>query len=284
MMDKKKMLQLKKFLLIAMGVMFILYIGNKLALNDRFDSTHPEIQFEEELLKVSVDDMEEVLLKGVKATDKKDGDITDSVIIESMSNMLDDYQRIVTYVAFDDDNHVGKAERRIPDTDYRPIRFSLTEPVNRIMSSDEETQGIFAYLKAEDCLDGDISNEIVIANQEYAGAKEGYLLYYYTFKVTSSSGEIATITMPIKSSFDAEPLPNAEIVLKENLIYVKVGENVNPKDYLKGAMIGVNEYNKDDVEITTDLDTSKPGVYAVTYSLSTEDGTVGCDMIVVVEG
>ena len=106
MWDKEKVRKLKIAMFTVMMATLVVYIANKLMLNDKFDNTYPEIQFEQDLLEVSVKATEQDLLQGVTATDKKDGDITDSIIIENMSNMLENNERIVTYVAFDRDKPV----------------------------------------------------------------------------------------------------------------------------------------------------------------------------------
>ena len=49
------------------------------------DHTIPVITLETEELEISVKDKRDVLLRGVTAYDKKDGDITDKVLVESVS-------------------------------------------------------------------------------------------------------------------------------------------------------------------------------------------------------
>lgn len=113
MLDKKMMRRVKLGFVFVTLLLFAIYIVNKWMLYNQLDASYPEITFEQDVLEVSVGVAEEELLEGVNASDKRDGDVTDTILIESMSNMLDGKQRIVTYAAFDKDNHVGKAEHRI---------------------------------------------------------------------------------------------------------------------------------------------------------------------------
>ena len=57
----------------------------------------PSIEIAEELVEVSVADGEEALLKGVTASDAEDGDLTDKVIVETVSRFTPDQHRVVTY-------------------------------------------------------------------------------------------------------------------------------------------------------------------------------------------
>lgn len=48
----------------------------------------PVIKMEEQEVSVPVKATEEEILKGIKAEDRKDGDVTDSLVIESIGNFL----------------------------------------------------------------------------------------------------------------------------------------------------------------------------------------------------
>ena len=82
------------------------------------DKTVPVITIESELLEVSLEADNEELLKGVSAYDEKDKDITDRIIVESVSNFIDDGVCKVTYAVCDNDNHVAKKTRKIKYKDY----------------------------------------------------------------------------------------------------------------------------------------------------------------------
>lgn len=76
------------------------------------DTTIPEIRFDEDTLSVSVKDGRDALMLGVSAYDKKDGDITDKLILESVE-MGKNGEVSATYAVCDADNHVVTRTRTI---------------------------------------------------------------------------------------------------------------------------------------------------------------------------
>lgn len=284
MLDKKIISRIKLGLLIATILLFTIYVINKWMLNNQFDSSYPEITFDQDVLNVSVAVTEEELLAGVTATDKKDGDVTDTVIIESMSNLLAGNQRIVTYAAFDGDNHVGKAERRIQYTDYKPIRFYLESPL--VMSSlGAGIDEILEPLRASDCIDGDISDQIIVVDTEILNLTTDKVSMIYSVQATNSCGEVAELKLPVKTSLSGSTTNGQyiSITLSEYLTYTSLGSTPDLSSFVTSATFRGEEVSKADIAISTDLDTSKPGVYTATYSLTRDESTATCDLIIVVE-
>lgn len=270
--------------LIAVIVVFIIYIMNKFLLYNQFDTSCPEISFVKEMLEVSVEATEEELLADVTARDKKDGDVTDSLMIEGMSNLLEGNERIVTYVAFDKDNHVSKAERRIKYTDYKPIRFSLVEPMKVSLTSSSDAE-MLAPLRATDCIDGDISDQIVIAGMNMSAVSMEEMTAIYDVQVTSSSGEVASLQLPLKLDMTGNSTSSqfASIELKEYLIYAKVGEEIGYMDYVKSVTWRGDELSAEYVEVESNANMEVPGTYIATYTFTQEEVQITCDLIIVVE-
>lgn len=283
MLDKKIMRRIKVGFLIGTLLLCVIYIVNKWMLYNQLDSSYPEITFEQDILEVSVTATEEELLAGVQAIDKKDGDVTDSIIIESMSNLLEGNQRIVTYAAFDGDNHVGKAERRIQYTDYTPVRFSLSKPI--VASSGLEWSELLSPFQVIDCVDGDISDRIVILKSSVVSMTSEYIISNYSVQVTNSCGEVAELKLPVKTSLSGTSLNNTylEITLSEYLTYTSLGSTLDLSSFITGVSYRGEAVAASDVTISTDLDTSKAGVYTATYSLTRDEATATCDLIIVVE-
>ena len=99
------------------AVLLVAAVGAFTAYNYRYytnkDTLGPVIEMDESEIYVSVRDPESQLLYGVTATDAKDGDVTDLMMVEGVSNFIDKDTRRVSYVAFDNDNHVSKASRKM---------------------------------------------------------------------------------------------------------------------------------------------------------------------------
>ena len=88
---------------VLLAICLVLYLGK--------DRKGPEIFFNEENQIVYEDGMEEEqLLKGVTAVDEKDGDVSASLLVEKVAG-TNGKEVIVTYVAKDSANNVGKASR-----------------------------------------------------------------------------------------------------------------------------------------------------------------------------
>lgn len=88
---------------VLLVVCLVLYLGK--------DRKGPEIFFDEDKQIEYAEGMdEELLLKGVTAVDDKDGDVSDSLLVEKVAG-TNGKEVIVTYVARDGANNVGKASR-----------------------------------------------------------------------------------------------------------------------------------------------------------------------------
>ena len=87
---------------ILLGVAAFLYQG--------LDRTAPVISFSQDELRYSPDLTKAELLEGVTASDREDGDVTDSLLIEKISDTADG-RVIITYAALDSSNNVAKKSR-----------------------------------------------------------------------------------------------------------------------------------------------------------------------------
>ena len=131
--------------------------------------------------------------KGITAYDEKDGDITDSLVIESVYDFLEKGRRLVSYAAFDRDGHVAKASRQLIYTDYHSPKISCAKP----FSFPVGTQDILDSVYATDCIDGDISNKVEITGDSVfflniAGEYEIWL------QVTNSCGDMVTVPVTLE--------------------------------------------------------------------------------------
>lgn len=93
-----------------------------LALRERGDRKAPEIQFPDAETVYEAGGDTAVLLEGVKAVDQKDGDVSYSLVIESVVARNDGETAVVSYVASDSSNNVTKVYRTVK------LRKKPTEP------------------------------------------------------------------------------------------------------------------------------------------------------------
>lgn len=150
----------------------------------------PVIEFEEDFKEtVSVSCTDEDLLEFVTATDVEDGDLSNSVIIEQMSNLIGENRREVIYAVCDSDNNVTKIAKEIKYSDYTP---PVIEPIDEEPTiSDRKYAQVLDCFKATDVIDGDISNRIKIVSIDTSGSTETRGVFPVVLTVTNSCGDVS---------------------------------------------------------------------------------------------
>ena len=280
------------------------------------DTEGPIIEMDKNQIYVSIHDGEEALFKGVTAFDQKDGDVTDSLVIESMSEFVEGEKRYINYAAFDSDNHVTKLSRRLVYVDYEPIRFSLEEPL-RFPAASSATMDVLGRVHAQDCLDGDLSDSINFSSDSSVSMYDAGD-YKVTLEVSNSAGDIAKLPVTITIYNSLEENNNPKIQLSKYLVYTKKGEKPDLKSYLETVtyrgltyrmtdgegLYGIDTtqmsreevliyqeqleadptISYEEVTIVDRIDYQTPGVYEAAYTITTEDGKTGnVNMVVIVE-
>lgn len=259
---------------IVVSVIFsIFYIGEKL----NTDTTVPIIKIDEQLLEVSFDADDAELLKGVTAYDGKDGDLTDRIIVQSVSKFIDDGICKVTYAVCDSNNNVSTATRKIQYKDYFSPRFSMSRST---CYSIYEGVSISQAIQAYDCIDGDISRSIIVTSEDFTSSVAG--VFKLDVSVTNSKGDTSIINIPLV--VEDRNISAPEIELKEYLVYTGVGKSVDFSEYLVRA----EDYSGADitssVRIEENVDFSTPGTYSVHYYVADYKGVQGHTILNVIVG
>lgn len=248
------------------------------------DTVLPQIIIETESLQLSVNDPESVLLQGLRAEDDRDGDVTDSLIVESVK-LLDKNGRIrVCYAALDRSGNVAKIQREAQYTDYVSPRFVLKSP---LVIVDPNNFDLLEMIKAVDVVDGDISHRIRVTNLN------GYSMftggsYEALLGVTNSLGDAVQLQVPVKIL--PQDARYHELSLTDYLIYLPVGAKFEAEDYLKSldavhGVVSLTEGLPDGYSLQTEgvVDTQKSGVYVLDYQVSDSAYLWESRLIVVVE-
>lgn len=256
------------------------------------DHTPPVITCAEDVLYVSVDAEEKELLAGVTAEDDKDGDITSSIRVSAMSHFIAEGRRTITYIVFDEANQAGSAERTVVYTDYVSPRIYLAKPL-RYTTNNFYDANIAENMAAEDCLDGDITNQIRITRSSSYYYEAGD--YDVTAQVTNSAGDVCVLTLKatVVDGGDTRELEKYYPMLSEYIVYTEIGSELNLAQYLVGVKRGSREYTfaedmeflsftKKDIDIEANVDYSKAGVYPVEYSCTTSEGVQAVTRLYVV--
>lgn len=250
------------------------YIGEKIST----DKTFPEIKVEEEMIEVGLKVTDEELLKGVTAYDKKDKDLTDKIIVESISKFTEKGVSKVTYAVCDSNNNIAKATRKIRYKGYESPKFKVKD---NLCFSLYETIDLRGIITATDSLEGNISGELVITSDDYTGATAGAFTINLT--VTNQKGDTSTATLPL--IVEDRPLSAPEIILSDYLIYAKIGETID----FAGLIVEALDYNGESINtnkisVESTVDFSKAGTYHVHYYTTDSNDLRGHSVLTVIVG
>ena len=239
---------------------------------------YPQITFAEESISVTVDASDAELLQGVTAYDPEDGDVTASLVVEGVSNIAKGDTVKVTYAAFDSRNHVTKAERLVKFVDYKGPRFNMSAPLIFRRANDIN---LLSCVGAEDPFDGDISGRIkyaIVTNGvSFSDAGE----YEIKLNVTNSIGD--TAMLPVTVEITTQDYNPAHITLTDYIVYLEVGDEFNPRDYVVGYTVRDTEHEGAyGLRIENNVDTDEAGIYTVDYSYTSSPQS-HTRLIVVVE-
>ena len=270
------------------------------------DHKAPEITVPQTPLQISVHDEKQALLSGITAEDHHDGDVTASLVVESVSGLYDGNRATVTVAAFDEANNVAKAQRTVEYTDYRKPHFTLSGPM---IFAEGGADKVFNVIGAEDVLDEQLDDRVkgTLVEGETALDKAG--MYQVEFRVTNSLGDTVHQTLPVEIVTAKEN--GARLELTDYLVYLKTGDSFSPRSYLKSEDEdeAEEEEKKDEdekaededgekparkparksaaptrsVDIESDVDTSTPGTYTVTYTDESKNPLKHTRLIVIVE-
>lgn len=275
-------------------VAVFIYVGSSFYVRSQTNNNGPVIEIKESEISVPVKATEKEILEGIKATDKKDGDVTDSLIVESMGNFFEKGKRRVTIAAFDSDNNVAKAERTIVYSDYSSPRITMDRPLRVPMNGiDSLMEGI----SVTDCLDGDITGNLQFTLGDDAKNITTPGEYAMKMVVSNSVGDTVEMSVTVElcdySAMNMKP----QILLSQYLVYVGKGQEINPTEYLQGIEMRNKEYyweseqtgmkdtppiSKDEVVIENKVDYNTPGTYEIQYTADEGEGNAGSVRLIVV--
>lgn len=261
---------------IATSIGFSLYYVGEQAIKD---SKAPEIVCDSDNIEAGIEATDQELLEGMTAKDKRDGDVTKSLVVVSKSKFFEKGKRRVNYAAFDRNSNVATYERELTYTNYTSPHFSLTSPLR--FRTDVSEMDLLEILNVTDCLDGDISRLIKVRYDNKVLEESENGTRDVSAQVTNSAGDTVKIELEMEFLNDAEyrlPYPK----LSEYLVYTKVDKELDLSKYLIGVQDGGTEYlfGKDneygenepvyeagDVDVKPEIDYSTPGTYKVQYTL-----------------
>lgn len=243
--------------IVALFLLTLLAFGGlKYYLYTSIDRIPPVITCDSDVVEVRVGAGEEALLAGVTARDNADGDVTGSIMIKGVSQLITADTAKVTYIAFDSSNNMATASRTVRYTNYEKPRFVLTQPMVFLVGSQVR---LLDRLTASDVIDGDISENIGVTTQNVNAYTPG--VYNVTVQVTNSLGDVESLPLKVTVASGSQYL--LDVRLSEYITYLKVGDRFDPAAYILTP-------DPQAVEVASDVDTGLPGVYEVSYTYQTD--------------
>lgn len=204
----------------------------------------------------------EKLLKGLEANDKEDGNLTDQIIVDSVSDFIEPAIISVSYSVTDRDGNITVYRRKVRCSDYKSPTFTIIkEPVCML----GEMPNMQDYVSVEDSVDGDLTDKIEVVSIDMDAGKEG--IYPVTLEVVNSLGEKVSycMYMIVKVSTSDQ----AKVRLTQYSTIVKKGMDFDPEDYIDEVINGYGEAMYDPVlNIENEVDMNTPGIYPVIYQLA----------------
>lgn len=252
-----------RYLRIAAVLLLIFSLGFAFWANQQYNSglntDYPQITNTEETLHISVNDPEDAIFRGLSATDATDGDLTDQIMVASVSHFLEPNTVSVKYVVFDSHSNSATITRKVHYTDYTAPEFSLDKaPVYTLGSSFD----LLKYIRVTDCIDGEIGDQIRVISNLVNNFTAGN--YPVVLEVSNSCGDTSQVTIWVTYLNKAS---TAVVKLHQYIVYVQQGDTFDPQQWLASVTdrdaVALDPAN---IEIQGNLDMNTPGCYQLVYS------------------
>lgn len=256
-------------LILLIVVCLAAFLGYRAMDAMRTDTEAPEIKMDAVIPEVSVSDPQTALLQGINAKDKRDGDVTDLLVVERVTLLDSKGTLMVSYAAFDHAGNVAKAQREAKYKDYRSPRFTMGAPLVFTYGSSFD---VLSIVGANDSIDGDIQHRIrATPLDEEAINTMG--VHNVKFQVSNSLGDTVTQVFPVEV-YDPE-MYDAKLNLKNYLVYMPAGTNFAPNSYLETFILGGEEVSLENglpkdytLKLKGGVQTNTPGTYVVEYRVT----------------
>lgn len=225
------------------------------------DTNGPVISCAENEIKASCRVTEDELLEYVTASDKKDGDLSDDIFVESVSPFIEEGVSNVIFCVGDSDGNIAKKVVRLVYTDYEKPTLRLKDDLVFEKSAAVDLSGAAAV---SDMFDGDITDRLyMILSDESEGEKS------VLFKVTNSKGFTYEWKFGVVRVEDGLLNDYYKIKLSENYISLEPGSKMPDfKSYVEKITAGTKNFKSGTLDVdASELDLTKEGEYSVWFRL-----------------
>lgn len=227
------------------------------------DREPPVITIEDSDITYQEGDNRDVLLQGVKAVDKVEGDVSGSLTIESVRVLSDGDKISVMYAARDSKNNVTKKERilnyRKDESDDREGSGDTGEAADSSEINDDQYSAVTSP-------EGENNSQDTVNNpgdeNDWQDTAEG--------ETTDNQG---TEDQTEESVEEAPLVSTGDPVIKLNTyeVTIEAGGYFNPMNYIQDAVDDVDDAWRR-IRIVGNYNINTPGEYTLEYSITDSDG------------
>lgn len=227
-------------------------------------------------LHLLVSDDTHLLTQGLTATDDRDGDLTDRILVERISLFSQPGVCQVSYVVFDSNHNFCRYQRTVTYDDYTPPRLHLEQPLMYRMG---EQISILDRIRLYDCLDGDITHVLKLESSNVPDDTIG--VYEIELHATNNYGDRIYAKIPLNIGLYSADAPR--IRLKQYLAYTKAGKVFSPLSYVETVEdITGTSIPLEQIKVTTMVDTLTPGYGQICYEVTDHRGVTGITYLTVI--
>ncbi len=214
-----------------------------------------------DVLEVSVNASKEDLLQGLSAYDNMDGDISDRIMVRSISRLTENREATINYIVFDAASNYAVYSRTLRYSDYTPPKFKLTGPMVFNTGSDFS---ILSRIAAIDSIDGNISNLITIRSSTVMRNISG--TYHADVSVKNRMGDVVELPLTVVVTNVTSQTPT--ITLTDYLVYARRGATPDFRAMIRSVSDPMEEgvsRERDVVINSSSYKSNVPGIYEIYY-------------------
>lgn len=235
-----------KKLIVCMSLLCIILAAVIVYIRLQTDREGPEIFVEDSDISVYTQDTtENELLKGVSAVDETDGDVSDTLTVESVYS-VNDSTVVVSYAAKDHENNITKLKRELP--------------ADLELSEEEKEDHEEEQTPEEDLEDSEETSAV-------EGSEETETAQTPTPSPEPEQDEAELLKEEEEAEAEAMPSQNPRIYLTEYYVEIPVGSSWDPLEYVKEISDDSDDmyalWRK--IQVEDGVDTAAAGTYECTY-------------------
>lgn len=231
------------------------------------DRKPPEIHFQEnEITYVKGADYSELLL-GVTATDNRDGDVTDSLVVESVYPNDDGVTATIIYVARDTSNNIGKANKLVKYQNGDMADSALDDTGESSQGNEENADNSSSGQQTSPAASSDAENVNQGNGQPAADGAPA--------DINGDAEESENSDSETEEDEDNLPEGSPHIKLTTDRVTINRGDSINRISYVESITDDKDQrlslWNK--IQIAGDeFDRNTPGTYEQIYYVVDSDG------------